>query len=105
MQDKAATFLDRATGENVELLRVRATFDVQLLQQIRESQFSEWPVDDQPQRALGAVGAELDDRPLETRVAHLGHGHEQLASKRRDGFSSSGHRIVRVLPEAHFSLP
>jgi hypothetical protein len=55
--------------------------DAQLREQVGEAKLGHGLVDDEAHRALVAVRAQIDDRALEARVAHGGHGDQQLAGE------------------------
>ena len=59
--------------------------DADLLEQVLEGQAVDQPVDHQAHRAVGGVGAEIDDAAGEARVRHLRHGDQQLPGERAFG--------------------
>jgi hypothetical protein len=91
MQDEAAALLDRAARQHADARRLGPVRDVQLSEQVGEGDLAERAVDDEAQRAVLAVRAEVDDRPLEARIAHLGHRDEELPREGAGRLVGAGH--------------
>ena len=86
MQNEAAAGLDRTAAQNAHRLGARrqanlvpAGDDVELDQQLGEFDLVGALIDDDPHRAIFAMGAEVDDRSGEGAVPQGGHGDEELA--------------------------
>ena len=79
----------------------RPGLDPDLVEQALEGQAVDQPVDHQPHRAFGGMGAEIDHAAGETRVRHLRHRDQQLAGER----AFSGIVIAMAMPNINASAP
>ena len=100
MQHEAAPLFHRPAEMDADLVAALVGADVQLLQQVGEGDRADAPVDDQPHGAVGAVGAHIDHRAGEARIAHLRHGDQQLAGQVEivGLVSLLGHEFELVIP-------
>ena len=81
MQDETAAGFHRTTEMNMAFVIFRARFQIQLFQQIGESDAVDQLVDHQSHGAIGRMGAYINDGARKTRIFHLWHRDKNVTCK------------------------
>ncbi len=81
MKDEATAGFDRAAKVDPDLLDGGIRVDAELGQQVREGDRADQAVDHQAHGPVGVVGANVNDGPGESRIAHIGHRNQELAGQ------------------------
>ena len=89
MQHKSATALDRAAEMHADIAAL-GRGDVELIQQFGKAEIGDDLVDDQPHRAVFAMGADQDHCMFKARILQSGHGEQKFSGQIHRAFLGPG---------------